>query len=141
MIRSVRRMTYTQVHAIIGGDPEARERFAPLVPEFERMYELARLLNKKRQRRGSIDFDLPEPVIEFDAQGAMQSIVRSERSWATVSSRNSCSRRMSALLRGCRTLTYRHCIESTKSPKPGGWWSLKALPPGLATLSAWDRCR
>ncbi len=46
------------------------------------MYELARLLNRKRQRRGSIDFDLPEPVIEFDAQGAMQSIVRSERSWA-----------------------------------------------------------
>jgi ribonuclease R len=39
-------------------------------------------LNKKRQRRGSIDFDLPEPVIEFDAHGAMQSIVRSERSWA-----------------------------------------------------------
>jgi ribonuclease R len=46
------------------------------------MYELARILNKKRQRRGSIDFDLPEPVIEFDADGAMQSIVRSERSWA-----------------------------------------------------------
>ena len=38
--------------------------------------------NRKRQRRGSIDFDLPEPVIEFDSQGAMQSIVRSERSWA-----------------------------------------------------------
>ena len=46
------------------------------------MYELARVLNRKRQRRGSIDFDLPEPVIEFDSQGAMQSIVRSERSWA-----------------------------------------------------------
>ena len=46
------------------------------------MYELARLLHRKRQRRGSIDFDLPEPVIEFDARGAMQSIVRSERSWA-----------------------------------------------------------
>lgn len=82
VIRSERRMTYTQVHAILGGDAPVREQFAPLVPEFESMYELARLLNKKRQRRGSIDFDLPEPVIEFDAQGAMQSIVRSERSWA-----------------------------------------------------------
>src|SRR6202453_2834878 len=82
VIRSARRMTYTQVHAIISGDQPAREQFAPLVPEFERMYELARLLNRKRQRRGSIDFDLPEPVIEFDSQGAMQSIVRSERSWA-----------------------------------------------------------
>jgi ribonuclease R len=82
VIRSARRMTYTQVHAIISGDQQAREQFAPLVPEIERMYELARLLHRKRQRRGSIDFDLPEPVIEFDSQGAMQSIVRSERSWA-----------------------------------------------------------
>src|SRR5271156_1251392 len=82
VIRSVRRMTYTQVHAVISGDQQTREEFGPLVAEFERMYELARLMHKKRQRRGSIDFDLPEPVIEFDSQGAMQSIVRSERSWA-----------------------------------------------------------
>jgi ribonuclease R len=82
VIRSISRMTYTQVHDVIRGDGNTREQFAPLVPEFERMYELARLLHKKRQRRGSIDFDLPEPVIQFDAGGAMQSIVRSERSWA-----------------------------------------------------------
>ena len=82
VIRSISRMTYTQVHAVISGDQSTREQFAPLVGEFERMYELARILHKKRQRRGSIDFDLPEPVIEFDARGAMQSIVRSERSWA-----------------------------------------------------------
>ena len=82
VIRSASRMTYTQVHAVIDGDLQAREEFAPLVPDLERMYELARLLHRKRQRRGSIDFDLPEPVIEFDSQGAMQSIVRSERSWA-----------------------------------------------------------
>ena len=68
VIRSVRRMTYTQVHAVISGDQQTREEFGPLVAEFERMYELARLLHKKRQRRGSIDFDLPEPVIEFDSR-------------------------------------------------------------------------
>ena len=82
VIRSARRMTYTQVHAILEGDAPARQEFAPLVEEFGRMYDLARLLNQKRQRRGSIDFDLPEPVIEFNAEGAMESIVRSERSWA-----------------------------------------------------------
>jgi ribonuclease R len=75
-------MTYTQVHAVIDGDRQVREQFAPLVPDLERMYSLARLLHRKRERRGSIDFDLPEPVIEFDARGVMQSIVRSERSWA-----------------------------------------------------------
>jgi ribonuclease R len=86
VIRSARRMTYTQVAAIIdpGRDDHktARAHFADLVPAFERMKALALLLNKKRQRRGSIDFDLPEPVIEFDSAGAMQNIVRSTRSWA-----------------------------------------------------------
>ena len=82
VIRSARRMTYTQVHAILEGDEETRERFAPLVPEFERMYALARLMNERREQRGSIDFDLPEPVIEFDENGQMRGIVRSERTWA-----------------------------------------------------------
>jgi ribonuclease R len=40
------------------------------------------ILNRKRQRRGSIDFDLPEPVIEFDEFGLMKSITRSERNIA-----------------------------------------------------------
>jgi ribonuclease R len=82
VIRSARRMTYIQVHAIIDGDEETRRQFAPLVPEFERMYALARLMNARRERRGSIDFDLPEPVIQFDENGQMRGIVRSERNWA-----------------------------------------------------------
>jgi ribonuclease R len=82
VIRSARRMTYRQVHAILEGDAQARAEFAPLVPEFERMLELARILNRKRDRRGSIDFDLPEPLIEFDEFGAMKSVTRSERNWA-----------------------------------------------------------
>ena len=47
-----------------------------LVPEFERMQELALKLNAKRRRRGSIDFDLPEPVIRFDPQGNMENVFR-----------------------------------------------------------------
>ncbi len=46
------------------------------------MKELALILNRRRQKRGSIDFDLPEPVIEFDEQGLMQGITRSERNIA-----------------------------------------------------------
>ncbi len=82
IIRSAKRMTYTQVQAIIDGDTQTRKEFAALVPEFERMLELALKLNAKRKRRGSIDFDLPEPVIQFDPQGNMESIVRSERGWS-----------------------------------------------------------
>jgi ribonuclease R len=82
VIRSAERMTYTNVNKAIEGDPGMRERYGPLVAEFQKMKELALLLNKRRHARGSIDFDLPEPVIEFDPQGRMLSIVRSERNIA-----------------------------------------------------------
>jgi ribonuclease R len=82
VIRSAERMTYTAVNAVLEGDAAARERYAPLVPTFELMRDLAMILYRKRQRRGSIDFDLPEPVIEFDEFGLMKSITRSERNIA-----------------------------------------------------------
>jgi ribonuclease R len=82
VIRSAARMTYTEVHAILENDAETRERYASLVPDFERMRRLAVLMNKRREQRGSIDFDLPEPVIEFDEQGQMRGVTKSERTWA-----------------------------------------------------------
>jgi ribonuclease R len=82
VIRSAERMTYTSVNDVLEGDAAACERYAPLVPTFELMRDLALILNRKRQRRGSIDFDLPEPVIEFDELGLMKSITRSERNIA-----------------------------------------------------------
>ena len=63
-----------------------RERVGSEHPElpaaFDAMLELALRLNEKRVRRGSIDFDLPEPMVEFDPDGNMKAIVRSERGWA-----------------------------------------------------------
>jgi len=82
VIRSAARMTYTEVHAILEGDAEVRARYAELVPNFERMRKLAGLMNERREKRGSIDFDLPEPVIEFDEQGQMRGVTRAERTWA-----------------------------------------------------------
>jgi ribonuclease R len=82
VIRSAERMTYTAVNLCLEGDPEARRRYSHLVAQFELMRELEEVLNRKRQRRGSIDFDLPEPVIEFDENGLMKSITRSERNIA-----------------------------------------------------------
>jgi ribonuclease R len=82
VIRSAERMTYTNVNKVIEGDAEMMQRYAPLLSEFQRMKELALLLNKRRGARGSIDFDLPEAVIEFDDQGRMLSIARSERNIA-----------------------------------------------------------
>jgi ribonuclease R len=82
IIRSAERMTYTAVNAVLEGDAATSQRYAPLVPEFERMRDLAMTLNRKRKRRGSIDFDLPEPIIEFDERGVLKSISRSERNIA-----------------------------------------------------------
>jgi ribonuclease R len=82
VIRSAARMTYTEVHAILEGDTEIRARYAALEPDFVRMRQLAGLMNKRREQRGSIDFDLPEPVIEFDEQGQMRGVTKSERTWA-----------------------------------------------------------
>ena len=82
VIRSAARMTYTEVHAILEGDAETRARYAELTPAFELMRRLAGLMNKRREERGSIDFDLPEPVIEFDEQGQMRGVTKSERTWA-----------------------------------------------------------
>ena len=82
VIRSAQRMTYTNVNKVLEGDPAATREYSSLVPEFHRMRELALLLNKRRVARGSIDFDLPEPVIEFDPEGRMTGVVRSERNIA-----------------------------------------------------------
>ena len=82
VIRSAARMTYTEVHAILEDNAETRAHYASLVPDFERMHKLAVLMNKRRSERGSIDFDLPEPVIEFDELGQMRGVTKSERTWA-----------------------------------------------------------
>src|SRR6266850_2182646 len=82
IIRSAERMTYTKVNKVLEGDAEMSERYAALAPHFRDMKELALLLNARRNEHGSIDFDLPEPVIEFDEQQRMTNISRSERNIA-----------------------------------------------------------
>ncbi len=82
VIRSAERMTYTNVNKVLEADPEMSKRYASLAPRFRDMKELALLLNARRNERGSIDFDLPEPVIEFDEEQRMTNITRSERNIA-----------------------------------------------------------
>ncbi len=82
VIRSAERMTYTAVHGVLEGDAALRERYAPLVQRFEWMRDLAMILNRKRVRRGSIDFDLPEPLLQFDEFGEMTGVRRAPRNVA-----------------------------------------------------------
>jgi ribonuclease R len=82
IIRSAHRMTYTNVYRILEGNADLRARYSDMVERFELMRELALILNRKRVRRGSIDFDLPEPLIEFDEFGEMVGVIRSPRNIA-----------------------------------------------------------
>jgi len=82
IIRSAERLTYTTVRDVLAGEPAACQRYSALVQDLKLMEELALVLNKRREQRGSIDFDLPEPLIEFDEYGRMVGITRSERNIA-----------------------------------------------------------
>ena len=83
VIHSHARMTYTDVNAILtGGEPAVRKRYRQLVPLFELMRELFEVLNRRRHRRGSIDFDLKEPEIVLDDEGLVEEIIAAERNVA-----------------------------------------------------------
>lgn len=83
VIRSSERLTYTEVRDILSGaNPEPAGRIQGLPDQLRVMEELAGRLTAKRRRRGSIDFDLPEPEIVLDLQGRPESIGRAERNQA-----------------------------------------------------------
>jgi len=82
VIRSKARLTYEIAQRIIDGDEEAISLFPEVKEPLKKMYELAKILNRKRYKRGSIDFDLPEPVVVLNAQGEPIDIYKAERLWS-----------------------------------------------------------
>ncbi len=83
VIHSDARMTYTDVNAILTDrDAATIATYRDLVPMFERMRELFEILNRRRRRRGSIDFDLKEPEIVLDDEGMVEEIIAAERNVA-----------------------------------------------------------
>jgi ribonuclease R len=89
VIRTKERMTYTNVAAILSSvaAPEAtraelRERYAYLIPDFERMHALFEILRGRREARGSIDFDLPEADVMLSETGDIAAIKATERNVA-----------------------------------------------------------
>jgi ribonuclease R len=83
VIRSNERMTYTNVNLLLThADPQLAMRYADLIELFKTMEELARILIKMRERRGAIDFNLPESVFEFDDEGRVAGVLKAERNIA-----------------------------------------------------------
>jgi ribonuclease R len=84
VIRSRERMTYTEVARLIEARPapQDQQRYGPLIEDFKTMGELAALLRKRREARGSIDFDLPDADVVLDDEGLVVGIVPESRNVA-----------------------------------------------------------
>jgi ribonuclease R len=83
VIQSAARLTYTIVKQIIvDDDRELADKYRPVSPMLLEMKELALILMAMRKKRGSIDFDLPEPEIVIGLTGLTEGIIRAERNLA-----------------------------------------------------------
>jgi len=83
VIHSRARLTYTEVAAVlVEADLEVRDALQDVVEDLETMRELAELRIALRHQRGSLDFDLPEALIQLDSQGQPEHIVRAQRNLA-----------------------------------------------------------
>lgn len=84
VMKSDRRMTYTNVAKIVdGSDEEVIKEYEELVPFFHLMQELAEVLRERRHKRGSINFDFPESKIIVDKKGKPIEVKPYERNKAT----------------------------------------------------------
>jgi len=80
VMRSQARLTYTKVAAmLVDQDAALRKEYAPLVPHLENLYALYKILNKARQARGAVDFELPETKIIYNEQRKIERIVPLQR--------------------------------------------------------------
>jgi len=80
VIRSKARLTYTEVkRMLIDGDKEVIEKYKELYPMLNSALELSQLIRAQRTKKGSLDFDLPEPEILINLEGRIENIIKRER--------------------------------------------------------------
>lgn len=84
VIKSSYRLTYHQVaRALIDKDPDVRHEIRHVLPHLELQEKLFLRLRQSRLRRGSLDFDLPEPEIVMDLEESrVDTIIKAERTRA-----------------------------------------------------------
>lgn len=75
VMRSHARLIYDDVAALLDGDKALRKKYKKLVPQLENLYALFKAFLKQRTRRGAIEFETTETVIEFGEQKKIERIV------------------------------------------------------------------
>ena len=79
VIRSKRRMNYETVQKILDGDSASRKRYHRVVGTIETLERVAQALRQRRVKRGTIDFDRPEPELTYDPEGRVEGVVKAPR--------------------------------------------------------------
>lgn len=80
VIESKERLVYDDISDLLEKDDEKlKERYAHIYDDLKLMEELCHILNEKRERRGSLDFDFPETKIILDDRGIPIEIRAEER--------------------------------------------------------------
>jgi ribonuclease R len=83
VIRSTRRLTYGEVRRLLEEErPGDAAHYGPVLHALRDMHELTVVLHQARERRGSLDFDLPEGNVELDTDGTVVGILPYERNIA-----------------------------------------------------------
>jgi ribonuclease R len=75
VMKSHARMIYDDVAAILSGDVVVRKRFEELVPHLENLRQLYKAFSKQRRKRGTIEFETTDTVIEFGPGKKIENIV------------------------------------------------------------------
>ena len=82
VMRSASRLTYNETaQALLDKDKSVRARLINVLPTLENLHTLSRVLRKRRERKGAVDFDLPESRIVFNGERKIlriESITRNE---------------------------------------------------------------
>lgn len=78
VINSKRRLVYENVSDYLEKNI-THESLKGLEKTLDKMYELAKILEDKREKSGAIDFDIPEVIIEVDERGWPQNIHKRDR--------------------------------------------------------------
>ncbi len=80
IIRNHHRMTYSSVNAMLEEkNQEIRDAYFDIYPMLKAMNQLAGILNKKRVKRGSFEFETSDPRLILDNQGKVVDIVLREQ--------------------------------------------------------------
>ncbi len=82
IINVTKRMSYTDVQAILDGNETIINHYKPYIQEFKNMEELALILKNKRMEQGYLNLDIPESKIGLDIDGKVVSVGKYETSFA-----------------------------------------------------------